>query len=264
MGKIEAKGLSYSYSDGFMALKDLNFTIEAGEFVCVVGHSGCGKSTLLRLISGLVDPSAGELLIDGRSVQGSGLDRAVVFQQYSLFPWLTAQKNVALGIRQAFPGLPKKQADKRAYDLLMKVGIERAANLYPYQLSGGMKQRVAIARAFGLDSDTLLLDEPFGALDQKRRADLQRLLLDMWQSGESRKTVVFVTHDIDEAILLADRIFYMRPGCIATEIDLRREMSDCERFDRCSVQNESYERVKLQLDALFALDTTAGEALDED
>ena len=255
MGKIQAKELTYTYPDGFSALKDLNFCINDGEFVCVVGHSGCGKSTLLRLISGLALPSAGSLTINGEPIEGPGLDRAVVFQQYSLFPWKTALKNVEYGMKQAFPERSKEQLNKESKEMLKKVGMLSSANLYPFQLSGGMKQRVAIARAFVLNSDILLLDEPFGALDQHRRMQLQKMLLDLWQhgnnEGEKRKTVVFVTHDIDEAILLADRIFFMRPGKIVKtiEIDFNKD------HDAATLaQLPKFGEVRKELLELFALD----------
>jgi len=220
VGRIEAKHLVYRYEDGFTALDDLNFTIEDGEFICVVGHSGCGKTTLLRLISGLTLATEGELTIDGKPIEGPGLDRAVVFQQYSLFAWKTALANVEFGLEQAHPEYTKEQIRETSVKVLESVGMGHAMDFYPYQLSGGMKQRVAIARAFILDSGTLLLDEPFGALDQYRRSQLQQMLLELWGSGEHRKTVVFVTHDIDEAILLADRIFFMRPREIVRVIDI--------------------------------------------
>ena len=260
MGRIEGKHLAYTYPDGFTALRDLNFCIEDGEFVCIVGHSGCGKSTLLRLISGLALPSAGELSIGGAAVDGPGLDRAVVFQQYSLFPWKTALKNVEFGLHQADPQLSRAQLGERSREMLAKVGMLDAADLYPYQLSGGQKQRVAIARAFILDSDILLLDEPFGALDQHRRMQLQQMLLELWEhgirDGGKRKTVVFVTHDIDEAILLADRIFFMRPGEITKTI----EIDFNESHDAATLAGlEQFVEARKELLELFSLDEDRGD-----
>ena len=257
MGRIEASHLTFAYEDGFTALRDLNFTIEDGQFVCVVGHSGCGKTTLLRLVSGLARATSGELSIDGRPIEGPGLDRAVVFQQYSLFPWKTALKNVAYGIAQAHPGLGRDETLARARQALSDVGMLHAADYFPYQLSGGMKQRVAIARALALDSDTLLLDEPFGALDQHRRSQLQKMLLELWESGERRKTVIFVTHDIDEAILLSDRIFFMRPGEITREIEV-----DLDRVrDAASLaENPRFGELRRELIELFALDVDQEDA----
>lgn len=260
VGKIEAKHLTYSYDDGFTALHDLNFTIEEGEFVCVVGHSGCGKTTLLRLISGLVLPSSGELDNGGKPIEGPGLDRAVVFQQYSLFPWKTAIKNVEFGLEQAHPEYSKEQVRERSMHALEAVGMGSAADLFPYQLSGGMMQRVAIARAFVLDSSTLLLDEPFGALDQHRRSQLQQTLLKLWEQGETRKTIVFVTHDIDEAILLADRIFFMRPGEITRVVDIDL---DRPRDAETLAANPRFGELRRELIQLFSLDADQEEALHE-
>ena len=257
MGRIEAKDLSYDYADGFTALHNLNFCIEDGEFVCVVGHSGCGKTTLLRLISGLSPITSGELTLNGKPIEGPGLDRAVVFQQYSLFPWKTATKNVEYGIRQARPELSKSEARQSAALALKNVGMGHAADLYPYQLSGGMQQRVAIARALALDSDILLLDEPFGALDQHRRSQLQEMLLELWDSGEHRKTVVFVTHDIDEAILLADRIFFMRPGEITKVIDVDLPRN---RDAASLAESPRFGELRRELLELFSLDADQEDA----
>ena len=260
MGRIEAKHLTYTYPDGFVALDDLNFCIEDGEFVCIVGHSGCGKSTLLRLISGLALPTSGELTLDGVPITGPGLDRAVVFQQYSLFPWKTALRNVSYGLHQAKPDLSKPEVRERSLEMLERVGMKDAANLFPFQLSGGMKQRVAIARAFILDSDTLLLDEPFGALDQHRRMQLQKMLLDLWERGEKRKTVIFVTHDIDEAILLADRILFMEPGKIVKtftiDFNAERDSAELAKDPRCT-------EVRKELLELFAADRIEEELYED-
>lgn len=223
MGKIQATNLTVTYKQNneiFTALDNVNFTIEDGEFVCIVGHSGCGKSTLLRVLSGLMTPDSGDVTIDGKTVEGPGTDRTVVFQQYSLFPWLTAKKNIVFGLEQTFLGRHKTDLEKIADEYLIKVGMKDAANKYPFQLSGGMRQRVAIARALAMDSEILLLDEPFGALDTKARSSLQELLAELWQSGEKQKTIVFVTHDIDEAILLADRILFMKPGEIVGSVNV--------------------------------------------
>lgn len=259
MGRIEAKGLTFRYPDGFLALDNLNMCIEDGEFACIVGHSGCGKSTLLRLISGLDMATSGELTLDGRPIEGPGLDRAVVFQQYSLFPWKTAVKNVEYGLHQADPSLSAEELRRRSMNMLEKVGMQEAANLFPYQLSGGMKQRVAIARAFILDSDTLLLDEPFGALDQHRRMQLQKMLLALWKSGAKRKTVVFVTHDIDEAILLADKIFFMQPGKVVKTFNIDR---DEDRTSMQNVDDPHSNEIRKELLELFAA-ARIEEELDE-
>lgn len=260
MGRIEAKNLTYKYPDGFVALDNINFRIEDGEFVCIVGHSGCGKSTLLRLISGLALASSGELTMDGEPIEGPGPDRAVVFQQYSLFPWKTAVKNVEFGLHQVRPELSQAELHKRSMDMLEKVGMQEAADLFPYQLSGGMKQRVAIARAFILDSDTLLLDEPFGALDQHRRMQLQKMLLNLWESGEKRKTVVFVTHDIDEAILLADKIFFMQPGRIVKTFEIE---SNKDRTSAELAEDRRSNEIRKELLELFAADKIEEELYED-
>lgn len=213
--KIEIKNVGFYYIDNkkqFCALQEINLSIYDGEFVCILGSSGCGKSTLLNLLNGINHPSVGEILLDGKPIKKPGIDRAVVFQQYSLFPWLTVKGNVLFAIRQNKHIYTKKEMHELADSYVEQVGLTTAADRYPNQLSGGMKQRVAVARALALESDVLLLDEPFGAIDPKLRLELQELVSRL--SKEHNKTVVFVTHDLDEAILLADRIVVMKPGNI--------------------------------------------------
>lgn len=246
MIKIEVSHLNVTYRQGntaFHALNDIDFTIQDGEFVCIVGHSGCGKSTLLRVLSGLLSPDTGSVLIDGQKVEGPGTNRTVVFQQYSLFPWMSARKNITFGLEQVRRDCSKEEREQIAEEYLAKVGMSEAADKYPYQLSGGMRQRVAIARALAMDTEILLLDEPFGALDTKTRTSLQELLSQLWQSGERKKTIVFVTHDIDEAVLLADRILFMEPGKIAASMDIpfsrprhKQELMACDEF--CSLRKK--------------------------
>ncbi|MGN0690116.1 MAG: ABC transporter ATP-binding protein [Oscillospiraceae bacterium] len=225
LSKIEIRNLTVDYSERntrFTALEDVSFSVEQGEFVSVIGSSGCGKSTLLSILEGINSPTSGEVLIDGKKVDGTGTDRGVVFQHYSLFPWMTARKNIAFGVKQAKKNLSRPDRYKVADEFLDKVGLADFGNKYPSQLSGGMQQRVAIARALAMDTDILLMDEPFGAIDAKNRTILQELLLELWEGDKSgeKKTVVFVTHDIDEAILLSDRIVMMssRPGKVKKEI----------------------------------------------
>ncbi|NLF80855.1 MAG: ABC transporter ATP-binding protein [Clostridia bacterium] len=254
MAAIDISHVSFAYKDHHqtdLVLRDVDLHIRDGEFVCIIGHSGCGKSTLLNLVAGLLLPDGGRVELSGRPIDGPGTDRAMVFQHYSLFPWMTAKNNVVFGIRQAKKTLKKNQALRLAQEYLQKVGMEQAGGKYPYQLSGGMQQRVAIARALAMDSPILLLDEPFGALDAKRRAELQQLLAELWDAGSRRKTVLFVTHDIDEALLLADRIVFMRPGKIEAELKvpyarprLHEEISGAA----------SYESLKAELLDLFYLD----------
>ena len=221
MSIITAEKITFSYANAKKeapVFVDQDLRIEDGEFVCLIGHSGCGKTTLLKLIAGLQLPDSGQICINGDQVLGPGPDRAMVFQNYALFPWMTARRNVMFGIKQVKPGLNKKELAGIANHYLEQVGMASSADVYPTRLSGGMQQRVAIARALAMDVDTLLLDEPFGALDTRNRTQLQDLLLRLWSIGEQRKTVVFVTHDIDEAIILADRIIFMRPGRICCEL----------------------------------------------
>lgn len=258
MSKIEIKNLSVDYTEKnsrFTALKDVSFSVEAGEFVSVIGSSGCGKSTLLSILEGINSPTEGTILIDGVPIHGTGPDRGVVFQHYSLFPWMTARKNVAFGVKQVKKDLPQAERLKIADSFLNKVGLEDFKNKYPSQLSGGMQQRVAIARALAMDTDILLMDEPFGAIDAKNRTILQELLLKLWEGDgtQEKKTVVFVTHDIDEAILLSDRIIMMSasPGRVYKEITVpfQRPRNRAEL-----VQTKEYGKFRNELLSLFYSD----------
>ncbi len=200
------------------ALGDINLHIRSKEFVALLGTSGCGKSTLLRIIGGLTPATSGKVLFKQNVITGPGADRGMVFQSYTLFPWLTVSENIQFGLRQK--GISKKKCAEIAERYVDIVGLNGFENLHPKSLSGGMKQRVAIARALANDPDILLLDEPFGALDMQTREVMQELLLDVWQ--KSPKTIVMVTHDIDEAIFLADRVVVMtsRPGRVKEIIDV--------------------------------------------
>jgi len=200
-----------------VALQDVNLDIKTGEFVSLLGPSGCGKSTFLRLVAGLDTYTSGGLKLDGKQITGAGRDRGVVFQQYSLLPWLFAWENVAFALKKE-PSLNKAQKKEMAMHFLKLVGLEGFENHYPSQMSGGMQQRVAIARALVYKPSLLLMDEPFGALDAQTRKEMQDLLLSVWE--EEKCSVLFVTHDVDEAIYLSDRIYVMsaRPGKIAKEI----------------------------------------------
>jgi ABC-type nitrate/sulfonate/bicarbonate transport system ATPase subunit len=198
------------------ALQPIEMTIGDNDFVTILGPSGCGKSTLLRMVAGLDTPSTGQILLDGRAVTRPGAERGMVFQSYTLFPWLTIAENVAFGLREK--GVPQRERRDIVRQWLERVGLTSFANHYPKQLSGGMQQRTAIARALANDPAILLLDEPFGALDNQTRALMQELLLGIWE--RERKTVLFVTHDIEEAIFLASRVVVMsaRPGRIKADI----------------------------------------------
>lgn len=221
MPKVTLDEVSFSYGQQTV-LSDISFAAEAGDFVCLLGPSGCGKSTLLRLLAGLDRPASGRITIAGKPVNGPGLDRGVVFQDYSLFPWLSAGENIVLALQQARPGRSRQDYREIAREHLRLVRLEEAFDKLPGQLSGGMRQRVAIARAFAIDSPVLLMDEPFGALDAVTRARLQDLLLRLWQREGEGKTVFFVTHDVEEAILLASRIVVLGadPGSLRGEYEV--------------------------------------------
>ena len=190
--------------------EEVNFSLAKGEFVCIIGHSGCGKSTILNALAGLDTPSAGTIILNGKEVTGPSLERGVVFQNYSLMPWLSALKNVIFGVRARWPQWSKAEVDSHSRKYLSLVGLDEALHRKPAQLSGGMRQRVSIARAFATQPSLLLLDEPFGALDALTRGVIQDELVKVW--SETRQTVFMITHDVDEAILLADRIFLMSNG----------------------------------------------------
>ncbi len=207
---LQVRNLSKSFvtpQGEIEALRDVSFDVHRREFVCIVGASGCGKSTLARILAGLDFQTGGEMLLDGKPVTGPGHDRGMVFQGYSLFPWLTVKRNVMFGPRMSGKG--SSEAESRAREWLALVGLEKFADAYPHQLSGGMRQRVAIARALANEPRILLMDEPFGALDAQTRARMQTHLLDIWRNVDI--TVVFITHDLDEAIYLADRILVLKP-----------------------------------------------------
>jgi ABC-type nitrate/sulfonate/bicarbonate transport system ATPase subunit len=222
MSKLEIDDVSLRFTprkgNPVQALDHISLGVEENEFSVIVGPSGCGKSSLLRLVAGLIHPTTGEIRVSGRPVTRPGKDRGMVFQSYTLFPWLTVQKNVEFGLKIAGLGAERRGAIARRF--LSEVGLEGFENNYPKQLSGGMMQRVALARALANDPDILLMDEPFGALDSQTRSLMQELLLRIWE--HSKKTVLFITHDIEEAILLGDHVYVMtaRPGAIKEKIDI--------------------------------------------
>ena len=247
----EIKNLYFDYvgkKASFGALEDINLTIKEGEFVCILGASGCGKSTLLSILNGLNKAKSGQILIDGKEIKGPGVDRGTVFQNYSLFPWQTVRQNVLFGAKQSAKRKQYSRAErnKKVDEYIGAVGLLNSKDKYPFELSGGMQQRVAIARALALESDILLLDEPFSAIDPKLRLELQELVSEL--SKKHNKTVVFITHDIDEAILLADRIVVMEPKHIKAILDVNiaypRSRDDL-------VGREDYEGLHRQLISLF-------------
>lgn len=222
------------------ALKDINLEINTGELVCILGPSGCGKTTLLRLIGGLENPDSGEILENGQLITGPSQERGFVFQQYSLFPWLNVLDNVMFGLELG--NSSKQENERRAKAYLEGVGLKDAENLYPHELSGGMKQRVAIIRSLVNKSKVLLMDEPFSALDMQNRHNLQEELIRIW--NKTKNTIIFVTHDVDEAVFLSDRIVLMskRPGQIKKIYDVdipRLRHRDSTEF--LDLQNEIIE-----------------------
>ena len=207
---LEVRNLNKRYATAqgeTEALRNINFKVHRREFVCVIGASGCGKSTLIRTLAGLEKQSSGEVLLDGKPIEGPGRDRGMVFQGYSLFPWLTVKHNVMFGPQMS--GHSNDTAERDARLWIDMVGLTKFADAYPHQLSGGMRQRVAIARALVNQPRILLMDEPFGALDAQTRARMQSHLLDIWRNIDV--TIFFITHDLDEAIYLADRILVLKP-----------------------------------------------------
>jgi NitT/TauT family transport system ATP-binding protein len=227
--KISVYGVSRSFAgphgNRVVALRDVSFHVEEafsaegrdiGEFRVVLGPSGCGKSTLLRMIAGLDSPDCGEILVNGKLVNGPGRDRGMVFQKYTSFPWLTVADNIAYGPK--INGVPSAEREALVAHLVDAVGLSGFEKSYPDTLSGGMQQRLAIARTLANRPQVILMDEPFGALDAQTRGDMQQLLLHVWQ--ETASTILFVTHDVDEAIYLADRIYILsaRPGTIVEDI----------------------------------------------
>jgi NitT/TauT family transport system ATP-binding protein len=226
--KIVLRALHKDYDDGVTgrsvaAIHDLDLTVGAQEFLCLIGPSGCGKSTLLYILGGFVPPTSGEVLIDGRPVASPGPDRGIVFQEYALFPWLTVLENIMYGIRGE-----KTRGGRRirAEQFVAKVHLTGFEHHYPRNLSGGMKQRVALARALAHDPEILLADEPFGALDTQTRSLMQEELLGLWQ--RTPKTVIFVTHDVQEAVYLAERVVVLsaRPGQVKAIVETRFDHSD--------------------------------------
>jgi NitT/TauT family transport system ATP-binding protein len=222
---IRIDGVSKVFQSGerdVVALQDINLTIPHGQFVCLLGPSGCGKSTLLNALAGFAPPSSGSIHTDGKPVTGPGPERGMVFQEYALFPWMTVEQNIAFGLE--IKGMPPAAITQRVAQLLAKFSLADFKTRYPKDLSGGMRQRVAIARVLALDSPIMLMDEPFGALDALTRRTLQDELLRIW--AELKKTIIFVTHSIEEAIYLADRVVVMtyRPGTVKRDllVDLPR------------------------------------------
>ncbi|MDM0070888.1 ABC transporter ATP-binding protein [Variovorax sp. J31P207] len=207
---LRIEGLSKSFVPGQPVFAEVGFTIERGEFVCIIGHSGCGKTTILNVLAGLDAATGGHVFMDGRELAGPSLERGVVFQSHALMPWLTVRRNIAFAVQSRWPEWPAAKVDEQVRRFVSLVGLDGAIDKKPSQLSGGMKQRVGIARAFSIQPKMLLLDEPFGALDALTRGTIQDELMAIVR--QTQQTVFMITHDVDEAILLADRILLMRNG----------------------------------------------------
>ena len=219
--KLEVKDLTkiyHSQNGDVTAIDHVNLQVEESEFVMIVGPSGCGKTTLINMIGGLDEATSGQVILDGKEIEGPGPDRGMVFQGYSLFPWLTVLKNVEFGMKMR--KVPAEERTRKAMEYIKLVGLEGFENALPKQLSGGMKQRVAIARTLANEPEMLLMDEPFGALDAQTRVVMQELLAKI--SRETRTTILFITHDIDEAVFLSNKIYVMsaRPGKVIKEVNV--------------------------------------------
>ncbi|MCM2680318.1 ABC transporter ATP-binding protein [Echinimonas agarilytica] len=247
---VSIEGLTKTFpssgkADDLVVFEDVNISIQRGEFICIIGHSGCGKSTILNILAGLDEASSGGVIMDGKEVSGPSLERGVVFQNYSLMPWLSALQNVNFGVRARWPEWSKEQVQAHSIKYLNMVGLSDSIERKPSQLSGGMRQRVSIARAFATQPKLLLLDEPFGALDALTRGVIQEELIKIW--SESKQTVFMITHDVDEAILLADRILLMTNGPYArvaesVSINLPRPRSRAE-----IIQHPGYYKIRNHL-----------------
>ena len=209
-GFLKIEGLGKTFVPGKPVFADVNFSIDRGEFVCIIGHSGCGKTTILNVLAGLDEASGGHVFMDGREVAGPGLERGVVFQGHALMPWLSVRRNIAFAVESRWPDWTTGQVNAQVERFVKLVGLSHAIDKKPSELSGGMKQRVGIARAFAIQPKMLLLDEPFGALDALTRGTIQDELMGIVR--QTQQTVFMITHDVDEAILLADRILLMNNG----------------------------------------------------
>ncbi|MDW3196010.1 MAG: ABC transporter ATP-binding protein [Cytophagales bacterium] len=217
MAFLEIKNVSKSYGSGSEkteVLKNINLSVEEGEFICIIGFSGMGKTTLINLIEGLIFPDEGEVLLEGKPITGPGPDRSIVFQNYSLLPWLNVKENVGMAIKEVFPKWTRKKVQEHTEDYVEKVNLTPALEKRPAELSGGMRQRVSVARALSLAPTVMLLDEPLSALDALTRSNLQDEITQIW--GEDKKTVVMITNSVDEGLILADRIIPLTIGPGAT------------------------------------------------
>lgn len=248
MAFLELRNVSKSYGTGAQkteVLKNINLSVEEGEFICIIGFSGMGKTTLINLIEGLVFPDEGEILLDGKKITGPGPDRSIVFQNYSLLPWLNVQNNVSMAVKEVFSGWSKKQVEEYTKEYVGKVNLTPALEKKPSELSGGMRQRVSVARALSLAPKVMLLDEPLSALDALTRSNLQDEITKIW--GEDKKTVIMITNSVDEGLILSDRIIPLTLGPGATlgpefKVDIPRPR-DKKTLD----QNAEYKSLRTEI-----------------
>ncbi|KAB1069181.1 ABC transporter ATP-binding protein [Tamlana haliotis] len=240
MAYLELKNIYKSYGQGeneTEVLSNINLTIEEGEFVAIVGFTGSGKTTLVNLINGLIQPTSGEVLFKGEPVVGTSHERGVIFQNYSLLPWLTVAQNIFMAVKEAFPKKSKKELNDIVKNFVEMVGLSHAINKRPNELSGGMRQRVAVARALAMKPEMIIMDEPLGALDALTRGNLQDEILNIW--GKDKRTALLITNDVDEGIYMADRIIPLKPGPKATlgpefKIDIERPRDKTELNDNAN------------------------------
>jgi nitrate/nitrite transport system ATP-binding protein len=250
--KIEDLEIAFKTAKGkYVAVKDINLDVDKGQIISIIGHSGCGKSTIMNAIAGMVMPTRGKVLLNGKTIKGPGPDRGIVFQNYSLLPWLNIYQNIFQAVDAALKNEAKAEKQERVERFLRMVNLWDHREKYPKQLSGGMKQRVAIARAFAIDPEVLLLDEPFGALDALTKASLHIELLKMWNLTQRSKTIIMVTHDIEEAVFLSDRIVVMNNGPAATIREIEEVHLPRPRNKKESVNLPEYKVIRERLLSLL-------------
>ncbi|CAD5109517.1 ABC transporter ATP-binding protein [Zestomonas carbonaria] len=256
MSGLSLESVSLAYG-GQTVLERIDLDIPEGQLVSILGASGSGKSSLLRLVAGLQVPDGGSLRWRGAALEGPSPERGIVFQDYALFPWLNMRDNVSLAITQARPSTPRREARREAEEHLARVGLAATVERYPFELSGGMQQRGAIARAFALGSPLLLLDEPFGALDPVNRARLQDLLAEVWRQARPVKTVLFVTHDVDEALYLGDRVIILgsSPGRVIADLDVSFARP---RERQALLNDEAFQALRRRINDALAADILRG------
>jgi nitrate ABC transporter ATP-binding subunit len=249
---IENLEIAFNTMKGkFVAVKDINLEVEKGQIISIIGHSGCGKSTIMNAVAGMVFPSKGKVTLNGKDIKGPGPDRGIVFQNYSLLPWLTVYENIFQAVDAALVSKTKAEKHELSEKYLKMVNLWEHREKHPKEISGGMKQRVAIARAFAIDPEVLLLDEPFGALDALTKASLHIELLKLWNLTHRSKTIIMVTHDIEEAVFLSDRIVVMTNGPAATIREIEEVSLARPRNKKHTVNQPEYKVIRERLLSLL-------------